>query len=240
MPVLLSPTAVALVEPSAGDGPDDNSVRCLVATTSSRVTFFVDSGAGQCLRSVSDAFSDLQPCCIEVTGVSGCLPIYGFGTANFVASDHQGNQLILRIPNCLFGWCEFNLLSVSQLNQVRGNRLDFGLDSPAMVLMPSPGTHRLPARIPLVLEDVLFTLHLEPLGEEDSRFETLRKYTITLKGNLCPAIREGTCGGKQNARNGFFICSFVGRDIGGLSRALAHFLRPVFGTSLDSTSSVPL
>jgi hypothetical protein len=71
------------------------SVRCLVATGSSRVTFFVDSGAGQCLCSVSDAFSDLQPCRIEVTGVSGSLPIYGRGTANFVALDHDGNSVIL-------------------------------------------------------------------------------------------------------------------------------------------------
>ncbi len=108
----------------AGHG---NSVRCFTAIGSARVTFFVDSGAGQCLCSISNAFSDLQPCRIEVTGVSGSLPIYGCGTANFVAKDHDGHSVILRIPNCLFGRCKFNLLSVSQLNQVRGNRVEFNL-----------------------------------------------------------------------------------------------------------------
>ncbi len=77
------------------------SVRLLTAMSSSRVTFFVDSGAGQCLCSVSTAFSDLQPCRVEVAGVSGSLPIYGHGTANFVGLDHNGNSLVIRIPNCL-------------------------------------------------------------------------------------------------------------------------------------------
>jgi hypothetical protein len=167
------------------------SVRCLVTTGVSRVTFFVDSGAGQCLCSVSDAFTDLQPCRIEVTGVSGSLPIYGCGAANFVALDHNGHSVILRIPNCLFGRCEFNLLSVSQLNQVRGNRVDFGLDSPAMVVAPPSGTHRPSVRVPLALEDGLFALHLEPLGEGDPHFGQLPKYTITLHGKFVPRDSGG-------------------------------------------------
>jgi hypothetical protein len=113
-------------------------VQCLAAEVSSHVTFFVDSGAGQSLCSVSAAFTDLQPCRIAVTGVSGSLPIFGCGTANFVALDHNGFQIAIKIPNCLYGRCEFNLLSVSQLNQVAGNRVDFSLDSPAMVLAPPP------------------------------------------------------------------------------------------------------
>ena len=174
------------------NGPVDSvmerePIRCLVATSSLRVTFFVDSGAGQCLCSDSTAFSELQPCRIEVTGVSGSLPIYGCGTANFVALDHNGKPLIIRIPNCLYGRCEFNLLSVSQLNQVNGNRVDFSLGSPAIVLVPPLGVMRSSARVPLVLEDGLYALHLEPLGEGDSRFETLPKYTATLKGKFVPS-----------------------------------------------------
>jgi hypothetical protein len=169
----------------------EESVECLVATGSSRSTFFVDSGAGQCFCSVSDAFSDLQPCRIEVTRVSGSFPIYGCGTANFVALDQNGALVIRRIPNCLFGRCEFNLLSVSQRNQVRGNRLDFGLDSPEMVLAPPSGIFCPSVRAPLALEDGLFALHLEPLGEGDPRFEKLPKYTITLKGKFVPSDSGG-------------------------------------------------
>ncbi len=79
-----------------GASSGDSSVKCLMVANSTRVTFFVvvDSGAGQCLCSVGTAFSYLQPCRIEVTGVSGSLPIYGCGTANFVALDHRGNQLV--------------------------------------------------------------------------------------------------------------------------------------------------
>ncbi len=155
------------------------------------MTFFVDSGAGQCLCSVSSAFSDLQPCCVEVTGVAGSLPIHGFGTANFVALDHNGNPLIVRIPNCLYGRCEFNLLSVSQVNQVSGNRVDFSLEGPAMILAPPSGVLRSSARVPLALEDGLFSIHLEPLEEGDMRFGSLPKYTITLKGKFVPSDSGG-------------------------------------------------
>jgi hypothetical protein len=163
------------------------TVRCLMAGGALGVTFFVDSGAGQCLCSVSSAFSDLQPCRVEVTGVSGSLPIFGWGTANFVATDHDGNPLVIVIPNCLYGQCEFNLLSVSQVHQVRGNHVDFSLASPEMVLVPPPGVHRSTARIPLVLEDGLFALRVEPLGEGDPRFEVLPKYVVTQKGKFVPS-----------------------------------------------------
>ncbi len=162
-------------------------VRCLASAGETRVTFFVDSGAGQCLCSVSGAFSDLQPCHIEVTGVSGTLPIYGCGTANFIALDNAGCELILRIPNCLYGRGEFNLLSVSQFHQVKGNRVDFSLTSPVMVLASPSGINRAPVRVPLFLEDGLFALYLEPLGEGDPRFESLPKHVITRKGKFTPS-----------------------------------------------------
>ena len=163
------------------------------------LTFFVDSGAGQCLCSISSAFSDLQPCRVEVTGVSGSLPIYGSGTANFAGQDHRGNPLVIRIPNCLYGRCEFNLLSVSQLNQVGGNRVDFRLEAPALILAPPPGVLRPSARVPLVLEDGLFALHLEPLGEGDPRLDSLPKYTVTLKGKFVKRISLSYCTGDRLA-----------------------------------------
>ncbi len=46
-------------------------------------TFYVDSGAGQCLSSCSNAFFSLEPCQIEVVGIAGTLPIFGIGTASF-------------------------------------------------------------------------------------------------------------------------------------------------------------
>jgi hypothetical protein len=40
----------------------------------SRVTFLIDSGAGQCLCCSSSAFSDMSPCYVVITGVSGLSP----------------------------------------------------------------------------------------------------------------------------------------------------------------------
>ncbi len=59
------------VDPDAGV-PVAAPVKCLapaIDSWRSQVTFFVDSGAGQCLCSVSEAFTDLQPCHIGVTGL---------------------------------------------------------------------------------------------------------------------------------------------------------------------------
>jgi hypothetical protein len=167
------------------------------ATSCFRVTFFVDSGAGQCLCSVSTAFSDLQPCRVEVTGVSGSLPIYGCGTANLVALDHNGNPLVIRIPNCLYGRCEFNLLSVSQFNQVGGNRIDFSLDAPAMVLAPPSGVLRPSARVPLVLEDGLYALHLEPWGKGIPVLGPSPSIPSLSRVNMYRATLEVMCGGKR-------------------------------------------
>jgi hypothetical protein len=129
---------------------------------------------------------------VQITGVAGSLPIYGSGTASFVTQDHAGRSIIVMIPNCLFGRCAFNLLSVSQFNQVRGNRVDFNLDSPAVILAPPPGVLRPSARVPLTLDDGLFALHMEPLAEGDSRWDTLPKYVITKRGTFVPSDPGGT------------------------------------------------
>jgi len=75
-------------------------------------TFYVDSGAGQCLCSCSSAFHSMEACHLQVVGVAGRLSIHGLGTAVFLVSV-DGNETLLRIHNCLHSFGEFNLLSVS-------------------------------------------------------------------------------------------------------------------------------
>ncbi len=196
---LLYGNGLSLLASSSDHDTQGLDLRCLtvaapasLAVNSSCVVFFVDSGAGQSLCSVGTAFSDLRPCRVEVTGVAGSLPIHGCGTASFVVHDHDGRPVIMVIPNCLYDRSEFNLLSVSQLNQVRGNRVDFNLSSPAIVLTPPSGVIRTSARIPLVIEDGLFALHVEPLGQGDTRISTLPKYIVTLRGDFTPSDSGGS------------------------------------------------
>ncbi len=80
------------------------------------VTFFVDSGAGQCMTSCSEAFRTIRPCAVLVVGIAGTMPVHGIGTACFFVTIGDKRQL-LEIHNCLFCHGEdcFNLISVSQL-----------------------------------------------------------------------------------------------------------------------------
>jgi hypothetical protein len=55
-------------------------------------TFYIDSGAKQCLSSCSTAFLTLEPCHIEVIGVAVSLPIFGIGTAIFALSMQGGEK----------------------------------------------------------------------------------------------------------------------------------------------------
>ena len=94
------------------------------------VRFFVDSGAGQCMCSCVEAFSSIRACAIIVVGVSGSLPIHGVGTAFFLVLDSLGEEIVIRIHNCLL--CEttseedtFNLISVSQLLRSKRNSVQF-------------------------------------------------------------------------------------------------------------------
>ncbi len=50
-------------------------------------TFFIDTGAGQCMCSCVDAFDELRACAIVVVGVAGSLPIHGIGTAILRVTD---------------------------------------------------------------------------------------------------------------------------------------------------------
>jgi hypothetical protein len=92
-------------------------------------TFYVDSGAGQCLCSCSSAFITMRTCHIQVVGVTGRLTIHGQGTAVFIASVN-GQDVLLRIHNYLHSFGQFNLISVSQLKMVSGNSVNFPVENP--------------------------------------------------------------------------------------------------------------
>ena len=76
----------------------------------------MDSGAGQCMTSCSEAFSHLHACVVLIIGVGGSMPAHGVGTANFIGVT-DGLEYIVTIHNCLLchGEDGFNLLSVSQI-----------------------------------------------------------------------------------------------------------------------------
>jgi hypothetical protein len=99
--------------------------RSLVAVGVSPIVLYVDSGAGQSLCSSSTAFSSMTPCQVEITSIAGALQIYGCGTALFLFDGGSGHPALLRVHNCLYGHGQFNLLSVSQIIQKDGNKVDF-------------------------------------------------------------------------------------------------------------------
>ena len=104
-----------------------------------RVKFFVDSGAGQCMCSCMEAFSNLRSCAILVVGVSGSLPVHGIGTANFIVKDDYGIERIWSLHNCLLchskiGEETFNLISVSQVLRTGYAKVTFGADSSEVVI----------------------------------------------------------------------------------------------------------
>jgi hypothetical protein len=159
--------------------------RCLMSSPNDwkSVMFFVDSGAGQSLCSSSSSFSTMSPCYVELTGISGSLQAHGCGTALFLARDNSDNEIILRIHNCLFCYGDFNLISVSQFQQLGGNSVDFSLQNPS-ITVSSSGTVRRPVRVPLLLDDGLFALTMEPFQVDDSRYSSLPKCDVTPRGDF--------------------------------------------------------
>jgi hypothetical protein len=161
--------------------------------------FYVDSGAGQCLSSCSTAFLTLEPCNLEVVGVAGSLSIFGRGTAVFALSFHD-TEILIRVHNCLYSFGEFNLLSVSQMQTIKGNTLNLSLDSPSVRLRagshPSnvPSWERQPyVDIPLGLDDGLYCMMLEPISSDDSRLRTFQMFDLTPPGEYQPCSQRGEC-----------------------------------------------
>ena len=159
-----------------------------------RVKFFVDSGAGQCMCSCLEAFSDLRPCAILVVGVSGSLPVHGIGTANFVVQDKDGIERIWSLHNCLLCHSEsgeetFNLISVSQLVRTRQASVSFGADSSEVIITKMRKKGMV---FNLSPDDGLYSLSFEPISWNDPRFESLSQLDVTLEddsaiGGVTPA-----------------------------------------------------
>jgi hypothetical protein len=120
---------------------------------------------------------------VEITGISGSLQVHECGTALFVARDEHGDEVILRVHNCLFCYGDFNLISVSQLQQVPGNAVDFSLGSPSMTVSSS-GIVKKTVSIPLQLDDNLFALDVEPFQLDDTRYSSLPKCDVTPMGDF--------------------------------------------------------
>jgi hypothetical protein len=158
-------------------------LRGLLSIGLSPMSLYVDSGAGQSLCSAGTAFAQMLPCQVEITGIAGALQIYGCGTALFLSDDGLGNLAILRVNNCLYGHCQFSLLSVSQICQQPGNAVDFTLGSPVLVLR-STGAKRRELRLPLSLDDGLFALSVTPFQLDDPRYHSLPKFDVTPAGEF--------------------------------------------------------
>ncbi len=177
---------------------------CKTSTTTS--TFYVDSGAGQCLSSCSNAFLTLEPCHIEVVGIAGSLPIFGIGTAVFALTLKGGTEILVRIHNCLYSFGEFSLLSVSQMRTIRRNLLDLSLHAPRIRLHSSVednGDNKKKfVDIPLEIDDGLYAIAMEPISSDDSRYLSSQIFDITPPGDYTPLNQKlgGHDGGTKSTR----------------------------------------
>jgi hypothetical protein len=127
---------------------------------------------------------------LQVVGVAGRLTIHGQGTAVFLASVH-GQEVLLRIHNCLHSYGQFNLISVSQLKMVLGNSLNFSVENPFLKLsMPHLQSEDFPFtdcfEIPIVMDDGLYSISLEPITASDPRYYTLPIFDVTPPGIFVP------------------------------------------------------
>jgi hypothetical protein len=171
-----------------------SGLKCLACKSPTTVsTFYVDSGAGQCLSSCSTAFLSLEPCQIEVVGIAGTLPIFGIGTAVFALTLKGGHEILIRIHNCRYSFGEFNLLSVSQMSTIRSNTLDLSLHAPHIRLYAAPdiSVKSKFVDIPLVLDDGLYALTMEPVSADDQRHVTSPIYDMTPVGDYIPVSGVG-------------------------------------------------
>jgi hypothetical protein len=168
-------------------GQSASEIRADEGGSSSFVTFYIDSGAGQCLSSCcSSAFITMEACHLQVIGVAGRLTIHGHGTTLFLVSV-DGQEALLQVHNCLQSFGEFNSISVSQLKLVPGNSVDFSVEKP--FLRFSGAQSQSPDQpffdfmeVPLCMDDGLYSLSLEPVSPSDPRYGTLPVFDVTPQG----------------------------------------------------------
>jgi hypothetical protein len=109
-------------------------------------------------------------------------------------------EIILRIHNCLYSFGEFNLLSVSQMQMESGNVVDFAPGDPHLLLegvtpdvnpdSESPGELITTVKIPLTMNEGLYSLFLEPLSPDDIRFTRLPIFDVTSPGPFVPTSQK--------------------------------------------------
>ena len=148
----------------------------------------------------------LEPCQIEVVGVAGSLPIFGIGTAIFALCLPGGSEIVVRIHNCLYSFGEFNLLSVSQMQTNKRNKINLSLENPSVRLYStdsdvsgSEKQKRTFIDVPLTMDDGLYALTLEPVSSEDTRYQSLRMFDFTPPRGSILRYRRGQ---KQRAGYG--------------------------------------
>jgi hypothetical protein len=144
--------------------------------------FYVDSGAGQCMCSCVDAFTEIRACAVVVVGVAGSIPIHGVGTACFLVVDSVGRECILRIHNCLL--CQradteenFNLISVSQVLET--NRSTVVFSNAASTMAIKQGKRQQLLTFALSPEDDLYAVTMMPLNASDKRHDRLVSIDVT-------------------------------------------------------------
>ena len=134
-----------------------------------------------------EAFSILRACAIIAVGVAGSLPIHGVGTASFLVRDSCGEEVILRIHNCLL--CTnataeetFNLVSVSQLLKTTRSSVQFHAGS-SVITLKHP-RRKTALTFNLIPDDGLYALDVRPLSPRDGRKETQLSFDFTVDEDL--------------------------------------------------------
>jgi hypothetical protein len=134
-----------------------------------------------------EAFSSIRACAIIVAGVSCSLPIHGVGTAFFLVLDSLGEEIVIRIHNCLL--CEtkseedtFNLISVSQLLRSKRNSVQFQSEQSTITLSHPRRTSDV--ILDLVPDDGLYALDVRPMSPQDVRKETNLSFDFTVNEEL--------------------------------------------------------
>ena len=134
-----------------------------------------------------EAFSTVRACAIIVVGVSGSLPIHGIGTALFLTVDSLGEEVVLRIHNCLLCTSTadaetFNLISVSQLLRTKRSAVQFQADNSTISL--SHYRRKKDVILNLVPDDGWYALDVRPMSARDERKETLLSFDFTVNEEI--------------------------------------------------------
>ena len=152
-------------------------------SSSTAISLYVDSGAGQSMSSCSEAFIDLRPCAILVVGVAGTMPIHGIGTAVFELRI-GATAILVRIFNCLLchGEESFNLLSVSQM--IRTGKVGVMFQEKAAYIEIKDKKGGTPFKLPLTESDGLYEIRVQPISTNDRRIHHAKQFELTCENDV--------------------------------------------------------